>query len=201
MCRPLALRGRGRDGNMGYRESRLRQAILYMAWLTRDDEKFGSTKLNKALFRADFHSYFQRGVSVTNARYQALENGPAAVAMLPTLSEMQDASEVRLERGPGSEADEHRVIPLTGERPNTPLLDARNLAELEAAVQRVQPLTAGQASLLSHDFPGWEHAWLQGKGTTIPYESVFWRRQNELTDMQEAWAREVATEHGVVGRN
>ncbi|MEA2370907.1 MAG: hypothetical protein QOH12_1301 [Solirubrobacteraceae bacterium] len=182
---------------MGYSDSRLRQAILYVAWLTRDDERFGSTKLNKALCRADFHSFFHHGRSVTNARYQALEDGPTVVPLLPTLATMQEAGEVRSVRAPG-EAKETRQIPLYPERPETPLLDAQDIAELDAAVQRVQGWTAKEASDESHNFPGWKHAWAQGNKTIIPLESVFWARQDVPTDAQEALARELAAEYGLL---
>jgi hypothetical protein len=182
---------------MGYPESRLRQAIMYVAWLTREDEKFGSTKLNKALFWADFRSYFHHGRAVTQERYQALEDGPTLVAMKPTLGVMCAAGEVQLVRPPAGEIGEHRVIPRAYKRPATPLLDAQDLEQLEAGVTRVRSLTAEQVSLSSHDFPGWGHAWLQGSGTPIPYESVFWGRRDELTDADEAWARGVAERHPV----
>ena len=183
---------------MGSTSERTRQAILYVAWITRDDEHFGSIKLNKTLFRADFRSFFLRGRAITGARYHALENGPALVAMLPMLREMEAAGSVRFLRAPEGQKTEHRVIPVAPSCPATPLLDDQDREELDAAVERVRPLTARQASLLSHDFPGWEHAWLRGGSRTpIPYESVFWRRQNELTNEQEAWAREVAARHAV----
>ena len=182
---------------MGYPDSRLRQAIMYVAWFTRGDEKFGSTKLNKALFWADFRSYFHRGRAVTQERYQALKDGPTLIAMKPTLQVMSSEGEIRLTRPPSGQVGEHRVIPCSDERPRTPLLDDQDIDHLEAGVARVQPLTADQASTKSHGFPGWEHAWLQGSGTTIPYESVFWDRRDELSAAEEAWARELAERHSV----
>jgi hypothetical protein len=153
--------------------SKLRQAILYVAWATKDDPKFGSTKLNKTLFRADFRSYFYRGEPITGYSYQALKDGPTLVAMVPALRDMQRDGLVRLDKPPAGQKGEHRVVPLR--ESDFSELTPEDRAELDAAIARLQPMSAEEASKLSHKFPGWKLAWDEGRGdrTRIPMESVF----------------------------
>ena len=58
-------------------DTKMRELILYVASKSQHDPKFGSTKLNKILFFADFAFYFKHGRSVTGQEYMRLKHGPA----------------------------------------------------------------------------------------------------------------------------
>jgi len=60
--------------------------------------QFGSTKLNKVLFQADFTAYRRRGDSITAFEYQALERGPTLRKMKPVLRGLKNSNAVAIER-------------------------------------------------------------------------------------------------------
>ena len=64
-------------------DAKLEELIILIASRSEDDPRFGSTKLNKLLFFADFLAYVKRGEAITNHVYMRLPNGPAPRAMLP----------------------------------------------------------------------------------------------------------------------
>ena len=55
---------------------RFREAVLYIAWKTRDDPAFGRTKFAKTLFYADMASYAETGDALTGALYKYWDPGP-----------------------------------------------------------------------------------------------------------------------------
>jgi hypothetical protein len=75
------------------RQQRFREIILYIADKCRDAEFFGAVKLNKILFYADRRAYLELGRSITGARYQHLEEGPAPVELVPLRREMIEAAQ------------------------------------------------------------------------------------------------------------
>lgn len=77
-------------------QERLRQMILYVCEKCVQAELFGQVKLNKILWRADFHSYAKRMRPVTGRAYQRLPFGPALKEMLPLLREMQMRDEIEI---------------------------------------------------------------------------------------------------------
>jgi hypothetical protein len=178
---------------------KLRQAILYVAWRTKDDPTFGSTKLNKTLFRADFRSYFRRARDITGFNYQAQQDGPTLVALLPVLRDLRERGIVEFDRPPAGNAGEHRVIPR--DEPQRDLLTDDDITELNAAIERVQPMSAEEVSELAHKFQGWRLAWDngRGKGTRIPLESVFLDEdEDELQEWEQEHAEVVARRAGLL---
>ena len=55
-----------------FNAERFREAVLYVSWRMKDDERFGRLKLAKTLFYADFESYADDGQPVTGARYSTM---------------------------------------------------------------------------------------------------------------------------------
>src|SRR2546429_6004 len=78
---------------------KFKELVLYISERSETDPKYGYTKLNKLLFYADFISYRELGHSITGARYQALEWGPAATAMKPIEDEMLEQGELVIRWG------------------------------------------------------------------------------------------------------
>lgn len=124
-------------GNLTYKvgslkggsQKRLEEAILYIAGVCERDDAFAMTRLNKILFEADFYSYRTRGVPITGASYQALQNGPAPRAMLPRLTELQEKSQLRIREVDYQGLTQHRPIALRDA--DLAVFDAKDIAILD----------------------------------------------------------------------
>src|SRR5580698_5759462 len=90
-------------------EAKLKEAIIYIASLSDRDDSFGSTKLNKLLFRADFMAYAQWGNLVTGVEYFALENGPAPRPMKKLLRLMAEQGDIAIREKDYFGHEQHRV--------------------------------------------------------------------------------------------
>ena len=80
-------------------EEKLKQLILYISQKCADHKGFGSTKLNKILYFADFIHYANTGTPVTGVEYQRLPWGPAPRRMKPVLDGMQESGELAMQHG------------------------------------------------------------------------------------------------------
>ncbi|MFZ0664362.1 MAG: Panacea domain-containing protein [Acidimicrobiales bacterium] len=159
---------------LGHNEVKTRHLILYIS-----RHGFGLTRLNKALWKADFDAYAATGRAITGEEYQHIPFGPGLRRMKPLLSKMQQAGDLRFEAA--QEFEEQRPIPLI--EPDTDLFSTEELAFVDAAVAIIEPMTAKEAELWSHDFPGWR---LTDEGEVIPYEWVFWS-ERPLTESEVAY--------------
>ena len=74
---------------MRVNQDKFRELVLYLSEKSRDDRKFGATKLNKLLYFCDFLSYVELGHPVTGAGYFRLGKGPAPKCLRPARREME----------------------------------------------------------------------------------------------------------------
>lgn len=181
--------------------NKMRQLVLYISKRMEGNPGFGQTILNKVLMHADFAAYARLGESITHYEYQALEDGPALVAMIPMLDEMQDEGLIRIEYRGDPPYVQGRVVALID--PDLSLFDGSELAIVERAINRMNDMTAREASRESHKFPGWQHAWASVEvgsrnRAIIPYESVFWSPRNHVSPDQQRHARVLAEEFDLV---
>jgi hypothetical protein len=145
-------------------DARLGELMLYVAICCEGDANFGSTKLNKILFYADFIAYVRNGAAITGAEYQKLEHGPAPRRLKPVeraLVERHDA--VVADRRRFAHVQQ-RLIPLR--EPDLDLFTGSQIAIVDEVIAALKNHNAAQVSELSHQFPGWQLAEL---GETIPY--------------------------------
>jgi len=61
---------------MGGSDAKMAELILYVSDRCQLDPAYGSTKLNKILFYADFLYYAKHGTSITGQEYMRLDKGP-----------------------------------------------------------------------------------------------------------------------------
>jgi len=59
-----------------FHKDKLAELIVFFAEESKDDIQFGSVKLNKLLFLADFWAYGHLGQSITGATYVRQDHGP-----------------------------------------------------------------------------------------------------------------------------
>jgi hypothetical protein len=145
-------------------ESKLKEAIVFIASLSDRDDSFGATKLNKLLFRADFTAYAQWGKPVTGVEYFALENGPAPRPMKKLLRLMQEQGEIAIREKDYFGHEQHRVIPLRSS--HTDGFTREEMELLFRLIQQYWGVSGTSMSNESHEFLGWELAQLE---ETIPY--------------------------------
>lgn len=69
---------------MGSTQDKLAELIPYIADRHETDELFGSVRLAKTLFYADFLFYAKHGRSIADARCVRMQNGPAPDSLLNT---------------------------------------------------------------------------------------------------------------------
>lgn len=175
--------------------AKMRALILHVAQRYSDDPSFGSVKLNKVLFHADFSAYAKLGDSLTRYEYRAQHAGPTLYAMLPVLREMEGDERLQVRRVDDWAFPQDRIEAL--DQPNLDLFSADELAVIEDSIERLRGMSADEVIEAAHNFPGWVHAWERGKGSTIPYESVFWDARTELEDWEQEEAKDLAASLGI----
>jgi uncharacterized phage-associated protein len=175
-------------GGVDFDSRKFKELILYLADQSGEDPGFAMTKLNKLLYFCDFEAYRRTGRSITGARYQKLEWGPAAREFLPLHEELLREERARIERrrrGPY----EQTVTVSTGAQ--TEHFSEEEFAVISSVLTRLRPFDATGVSELSHDeSPGWNAA---DEFEVIPYETAristerppekafaFFRRLHEL---------------------
>jgi hypothetical protein len=149
-------------------QARIKEAILYVAVCCASARFFGSTKLNKIIWKADFRSFAARGVPVTGRPYRKRPFGPALHEMLPVHRGMQREGLIRVDsRDFGDGFIEDRTIPLI--EPKFVYLLPEDFAFIDEAVKYYWELTGGETSDESHG-PAWRTRKLNDP---IPYELAY----------------------------
>jgi hypothetical protein len=146
---------------------RLVDLILYVSDRYEKAPKWGKTKLNKVLWRADFTSFLERGVPVTGRPYQRLKNGPAPLEMAPVLGRMISDGLIKVEHRPQGEYSEERIVPLM--QANMNKFGPDDIRYIDSAIRYYWDATATEASDDSHGI-----AWQSREdGDPMPYELAY----------------------------
>lgn len=128
----------------------------------------GSTRLNKLLFFSDMRTYWELGAPITGARYQRLEFGPAARAMLPVRQELVANREADFEdRGPDDWSKV--IVPLR--KPDLAVFSEDELRIANEVFEELRPFNAREVSDYAHlKSAGWN---VMQDHEDIPYEFAF----------------------------
>ncbi len=174
-----------------YDVDKFRELVVYIAERTADDPAFGDTKLNKALYFSDFLGYSHLGRPITGARYQKLEFGPAARALVPVRGELEREGAVSTEmRRVGRK---HARVTVARRQANRDLFTEEELELVDAVVEQIKGHTATSASEMSHEqSAGWNLVALRDD---IPYNTALIDR-DPPTENIIARGREVADRLG-----
>lgn len=152
---------------MPLNEAKFREMILLIARRSDSDPSYGATKLNKLLFFADFSAYRRFGHSISGARYQKLEHGPAPRELLPVRERMiEDGRAIELTRDYFGNV-QRRLTSI--DEPTITALSGREVALIDEIIQAYRGANATDTSDISHQFTGWKHAVF---GEDIPYETA-----------------------------
>lgn len=146
---------------------RLVDLILYISQKYESANRWGKTKLNKVLWRADFTSFLERGVPVSGRPYMRLRNGPAPVEMAPVLGRMIADGLIRIEVRSQGNYEEDRIIPLM--QANMHYFGLDDIRYIDSAIRYYWDATATEASDDSHGI-----AWRSREdGDPMPYELAY----------------------------
>ncbi len=165
---------------------KFQEAILYVSQRSVDDPKFGSVKLNKILYYADFWSFTKLGRSITGATYQHLPEGPAPRELLTQREELIQRGELRIE----SRVYHHRSQkrPVAQRDADRALFSPDELALLDEAIEYLRPFDAAEVSDLSHREWGWR---LTSDGDVISYRTA-WLSAEPLDQEQVEFGERLA---------
>ncbi len=170
-----------------YNADKFRELILYVVDRCAEDPYFGDTHLNKVLFFSDAFALQYLGKPIAGARYQKLDFGPAARALLPARDEMAAEGEVE--------------VAMVGKRRVTRALrpartESFSQAELELVdevIKLVEGKWARTVSEESHlNSPGWNLAEMK---EDIPLETQLISRRKAPPEVI-AQGRELAARYG-----
>ena len=146
-------------------DAKLKELILFIAMRSQDDPRFGSTKLNKLLFFADFGAYAKLGRSITGHAYFKLKNGPAPRAMVPIRDQMIEEKTLAIQEQ--DHFGRMQKVPIALREPHLTQFTPQEIAVVTNVLMAFRNENARAISELSHRFDGWK---LAGDREVIPYE-------------------------------
>ena len=174
---------------------KLKELILYISQQYRSDTDYGTTRLNKVLFFADFLAYAKFGTPITGAEYMRERHGPvprAVRAPSQILREMKRAGELRLEDTP-LPRNMTRVTPIPLRDPDMSAFSQDEIGLINDIVESFRGWRAGPISKYTHELPQWHTVPLL---ETIPYELVFVAQDQSFSEEEIAHGLELAQRHG-----
>ena len=149
-------------------ERKLAELILYISQRYTTDPNFGMVKLNKALYFPDFSAYASWGETITSAEYQHLPEGPAIVRMLPVLEALRDEDAIAIQ--PMDRFGFLQKRPVNLRDPDLIHFSGKEIALVDAWIERLRPMNAKEVSDFSHGTAGWRTT---KNGDIIKPETVF----------------------------
>lgn len=177
-----------------FRSLKMRELVLYIAEKSISDQRFGAVKLNKLLYYSDFYAYRVLGSSITGAKYQRLQEGPAPRQFLTVRDSLLDDGSAVLEERPFFTQTQQRLVPRRPVRPGVLSEAERRL--VDEVIENLWWKTGREVSEMSHQEPGWK---VVTEGETIPYETA-WLSADPLSQAQVERGLEVAKRHELLAR-
>ena len=177
---------------MSFSQERFQALVLFIAHHRKDDERFGRTKLAKALFYSDFDAYRDQSSSITGATYIRMPFGPFPRELEETEHELGVRGVVYLDYVKDV-YEEKRIIPQVALPDFGDLFEPWMLQLVALWTDRVASATAREISRLSHHHPGWLMA--RETGEPIPYSTAL-LPQERPTGQDVERAKDIARERG-----
>lgn len=175
-----------------YDERKFAEMVLYVADKLRGERRGGATKLNKALYFADFAHVRKTGAPISGAEYQKLDHGPAPRRLRPVREQLLESGDATMA---SVEVFGYRQDVLVPERAaDLSVFSAAEIATIDEVLNDLDGLTARQVSDLSHEEPGWRMA---EPGGTIPYHRAFVAKRQVSTPTSRCLAADVAERYGI----
>ncbi len=170
-----------------YDEPKFTELLIHIADRLRDDRAGGATKLNKAVFFAEFTHLRRHGAAISGCEFQKLAHGPAPRRLLPVRDLLLASGEAELAQEDFLGRRQHRLLPLR--QADLSRFSSDELETIDDVLDQLGALTATQVSNLSHEEPGWA---LTELGETIPYAAALLGAKQVSTPASRRLSREVA---------
>lgn len=176
---------------MDEKHRKLAELILYVSDRHEADESYGSTRLAKTLFYADFLFYAKHGRSITGERYVRKPNGPMPDSLISLRKSMVRKRELVVKERDYLGYPQKRPIAIR--EPDLTLFTGEEIATVDYVLSLLEGKTATHVSDLSHRFEGWQ---LAQEDEEIPYFTALLTDGEPTPDDWEL-ARELAAEHAL----
>ena len=132
---------------------RFAELTLHLCAQSRDDERFGVTKLNKLLFLVDAEAFRRSGKTITGVEYQKLPHGPCPRPMVPVLRKLEASGELSVEERDFHGRTQRR--PVATRAADLSLFSDEELGIVEETVSREESSSASELSERTHRMPAW----------------------------------------------
>ncbi len=163
---------------------KLGELILYLAKRGADDPAFGTTRLYKELFLADFWAYRELGRPITGETYVHRQHGPAPKHFQSIQADLVRRGKLRVVAVDVGGHTQKR--PRAVSKPDTGLFSEPELDIIERAANELAGLSAKEVSDWSHERPGWK---VTRDRQQIPYEMAFMWYDDPVSHADIEWAR------------
>ncbi len=175
-----------------YDESKFVEMALYIARRLQDDCAGGATKLNTALFLAEFTHLRRHHRVISGCEFQKLAQGPTPRQLLPVRIRLIKSGEANLVKEDFLGRPHNRLVP-------TRFADLRvfsddELKTIEDVLTQLAGMTDTQVSELSRQELGWR---LALAGEAIPFSTAFLGVQQVQTPISKQLSKAVADRFGL----
>ncbi len=179
------------NANDAFSKQKLAELVLFFAEESQEDRFFGSTKLNKLLFLADFWSYAYLGESITGTAYIHQLRGPTPKPdqFLPVRDQLIDSERLEIALEDTYTGTRKRPVPRSDS--DQTLFTEKELNICRDALEALRHMTASESRDWSHEFLGWRFT---EEGEEIPYESAYLWKKNALAIDDIQWAMSMASD-------
>ena len=153
--------------------SRLKAMIHYIVEAA-PYRSFGKVKLNKMLWFADRDMYIRTGQTISHDAYLRYPQGPVSKNILEALNELQEEGKLHIRKERVITYEQFFYVSLA--EPDISIFNGEEISAIGRAIALIAPLTAEQASSLSHD-----RVWqIFGPNEEIPMYAVLAADTGEL---------------------
>ena len=172
-----------------FNSNKFNELVLYIAYRSEEDPRFGATKLNKLLYYMDTRSYLDLGYPITGATYRHLQAGPVPTAIVDTKRQLVDAGDAKIEERPYFNYYQERLMALRDG--DITLFMPEELKIINGMIEQLWEYNGTELSSFSHKDWGWR---LTSPGEDIPYE-LAWMSPEPITLEDVEYGLQVARRH------
>jgi len=145
---------------------KLEELVLHISAMSEHDGRFGSTKLNKLVWAADFQAFCETGRTITGASYQKGQYGPIPRAMPIVLNRLKEEGRLALKSVKMGTKSGIRPIANPGIRPDLTAFSQRDLGTVDKVIAENFGKTGTAMSTDTHKRLAYKVA---KNGETIPF--------------------------------
>jgi hypothetical protein len=164
--------------------------ILYIAGRCQDKPAFGFLHLIKILHYSDFLWYGYTGEAMSNESYLREKYGQAPAHLLEVSKELEAEGKLKVEERDYLGKTQKR--PIVTASPKFKLITNEQKDFIDQVIGAVSDHNVSEVSnLITRQDLSWQYL---KDGEEIPYETVFFRRKNSVSEETMQWAKSVINE-------